>query len=77
MPGTRSIHARYQEHPCQALGASMPGARCFHARRQVLSRQALGASSSFRQANNTMKNTSLSIPLGNAKGIGGLGATPP
>ena len=55
----------------------MPGARCFHARRQVLSRQALGASSSFRQANNTMKNTSLSIPLGNAKGIGGLGATPP
>lgn len=55
----------------------MPGTRSINARRQVLSRQALGASSLFRQANKTMKNTSLSIPLGNAKGIGGLGATPP
>lgn len=32
---------------------------------------------SARKASHTMKNTSLSIPLGNAKGIGGLGATPP
>ena len=32
---------------------------------------------SARQASRPMKNTSLSIPLGNAKGIGGLGATPP
>lgn len=32
---------------------------------------------SARQAPRPMKNTSLSIPLGNAKGIGGLGAMPP
>ena len=32
---------------------------------------------SASKASHTMKNTSLSIPLGNAKGIGGLGATPP
>ena len=32
---------------------------------------------SARQESPPMKNTSLAIPLGNAKGIGGLGATPP